>query len=534
MKGKKIAKLLSGALVAATLLTTLSACSGGGNASDGKSGKSSGKTEKITMLVLGNKPTNGRYQNMLKELNKKFQEKGVNAELDFFYVEWADWQTQYNTQLIAGDGSVDLITTATDWLYAWENSGKGAFLELTDDLLKENAPKTFEQVEKDGDWDVVKYSDGKVYFIPEDNYTQFTNHGFFYRGDWAEEAGFKDGEITKFEDFTVYFQYVLDNKEDVIPWDVTGANASVSPVPIDAYVAGHAKYQNLLGLSAGNYGLWNTTEDEPYTITSALMESDEWVEGAKLAKEWNDMGVWREDVLNYDGDTREEFFSGQSATDQHHAQTFYGSIYDNMTKRQEGSNPKFFYWGQENGNVFRDIKTHGAMAVSASSKHPELALQVYDLIRNDEECYRLINYGIEGTDYVVTDDGKLDYPEGYDSTKDALEANFWGGRMDEFELDKTTDMPTKHEMIDDLMENSKNYPYENLIFNKDQIESYQAGFASILAEYIPQFSAGKFDDVEGKVKEMRQKIKDAGYDEVKEMLQKDMDEWAKDNKVSYE
>ncbi len=153
--------------------------------------------------------------------------------------------------------------------------------------------------------------------------------------------------------------------------------------------------------------------------------------------------MWREDAANYDGDAREELYAGLYGADQHHTQTFIGQIYDNLSKKQPGSDPKFFYWGQENGNVFKDILTHGAMAVSAYSAHPEKALEVYDLLRNDEESYRLINYGIEGTDYVITDDGKLGYPEGYDSSTDSLGSNFWAGRMDEFELDRVTDAPNK-------------------------------------------------------------------------------------------
>ncbi len=109
-----------------------------------------------------------------------------------FFVEWADWQTQYNIQLLSGDDNVDLIGTATDWLYAWENAEKGAFLPLSEDMLKANAPKTWAQVDADGHWDLTKLADGKIYFMPEDNYTQYTNHGFFYRGDWAKEAGLRE------------------------------------------------------------------------------------------------------------------------------------------------------------------------------------------------------------------------------------------------------------------------------------------------------------------------------------------------------
>lgn len=79
------------------------------------------KHEVINLLVLGNKPSNGRLEAMLEKLNVILNEK-VNAELTMTYVEWADWQTQYNVQLLSGDSSMDLITTATDWLYAWKIS----------------------------------------------------------------------------------------------------------------------------------------------------------------------------------------------------------------------------------------------------------------------------------------------------------------------------------------------------------------------------------------------------------------------------
>ena len=91
-------------------------------------------------------------------------------------------------------------------------------------MLQANAPKTWAQVDADGHWDLTKLPDGKIYFMPEDNYTQYTNHGFFYRGDWAKEAGFENGEITKFEDFTKYFEWVKANKPDAYPWDVAGAS----------------------------------------------------------------------------------------------------------------------------------------------------------------------------------------------------------------------------------------------------------------------------------------------------------------------
>ncbi len=532
MRKKGMTKRIMALILSVIMLLSLAGCSGGGNKNNtdnstttnqGSSDTGSkdtaidtSKHEVINFLVLGNKPTNGRLEAMLKELNKILTEK-VNAELQLTYVEWADWQTQYNVQLLSGDTSLDIITTATDWLYAWENTQKGAFLPLSDDMLKTYAPKTYAQVSADNDWDICKYN-GEVYFIPEDHYTQYTNHGMFYRGDWAKEAGLADGTVSKFEDLTTYFKYIKDNKEGVIPWDANKGSGEI----LSAYIQSHTDFRTLIGVNAGNYAFWATKPGDA-TVSAPMMEDDTIYAAADLMKQWNDMGVWREDVLNYDGDSREELYAGTTGADQHHSQTFYSQVKPNMDIKQPGSDAKMYAWGSENNNIAKDLKTHGAAAISANSKHPERALMVYDLLRNDEQCYRLINYGIEGTDYIITDDGKLAYPDGYDSSTDALGADYWCGRNDDLELVNSFNWSGQTDMIANLNKIAYDYEYENLIINKDKIDTAQAAIASVLSEYIPQLAWGKFDDPKAKIDEMRAKIKAAGYDDVKASIQADLD-----------
>lgn len=500
---------------------TLAACSdnnGGGGSGGGGGGElDTSEAVTITMLVLGDKPTNGRLEAMLEQLNAKLTEK-VNASLELFYIEWADWQTQYNVQLLSGDDNVDLIGTATDWLFAWENAQKGAFLPMDEAMLSSYAPKTWAQVDADGHWELCKLPDGMIYFMPEDNYTQWTNHGFFYRGDWATEAGIPDGTITKFEEFTTYFQWVKDNQPEAYPWDVAGANEAA----LTGWVQGRTDYQTVQQVTAGIYAPFHTREGDLNTVTSYYMESDELIAAAENAKKWNDIGVWREDAINYDGDTRELFYAGLSGADQHHMQTFLGILH-RMPMDQPGSDPKFFYWGTENNNYFRDIKTHGAMAVSANSRNPERALAVYDLLRNDEECYHLLNYGIEGTDYVIDDDGRRAEPEGFDAATDALGSNFWYGRMDELEIPSATEPENKQELFDALDANAKDYPYERLVVDKTVIDSTLAAMGAVLSEYIPQLQYGKFDDPAAAIAEMRQKLTDAGYEDARASIQADIE-----------
>jgi len=501
-------------------LGTLTGCTGD---------EDSGTPTKITMMVLGDKPSNGRLEAMLKVLNPRLTEQ-ANATLELHYIEWADWQTQYNVQLLSGDSSVDLITTATDWLFAWENAQKGAFLPLSEDMLKKNAPKTWAQVDASGDWDLTKLDDGQIYFIPEDHYTQWTNHGFFYRGDWAKAAGIPDATITKFEQFTQYFTWIKKNKPKAYPWDVAGA--SNGEASLTGYLQGHTNQFTLQEVATGNYYPFQVDNSGAAPkLTSWYYNSDELLAAANEAKQWNDLGVWREDALNYDGVTREELYAGLSGTDQHHTQTFVTQVVDNMTKKQPGSDPKMFYWGQENGNVFRDIKTHGAMAVSANSKHADKALKVYDLIRNDKTDYDLLNFGIKDTDYLLTADGKLDYPKGWDISKDALDSNFWGGRMDEFEPGKVTDAPNKADIYKSLDGVAKVYPFSTLRVKKDQIDPTLTAIAGVLSEYIPQLEYGKTADPAATIAEMRQKLKDAGFEDAQKSIQADIDTWSKTHKT---
>ena len=470
----------------------------------------------IKFVVLGNKPTNGRLEAMLEQLNKVLTDK-VNAELELYYVEWADWQTQYNLLLASGDSTIDLIGTATDWLDAWPNSKKGAFLELTEDMLKTYAPKTYESVSEDH-WNMCKY-DGKIYLMPEDNYAQWTNHGFMYRGDWAKQFGLTNG-VNSFEQLGQYFQGIKDNYPDVIPWDAAASGQAFGSQLAGGYFESNTNTLFIDGLDVPIF--FGASKDDPFTIVSPYMEGQEYIDFAKLMKQWGDAGYWREDVLNYTGDTREEFYANQTGADQHHTQTYYTTVRPQMDIKQPGSDVQFFSFSEPSKNLLNLVITHGATAVGAASKHPERALMVYDLLRNDEQCYRLLNYGIEGTDYVVTADGKLDRPEGWDASTDALDSNFWYGRNDDLELDNVTWYAGK----DDIFANYASYaidsPYSQLVFETDDIASYMANMSDVFASYVTAIAFGKAGDPEQAVNDFRAAMKAAGYDEVYKTLQEQM------------
>ena len=120
----------------------------------------------ITYMTTGDKPSITATDEMMAELNKILTEK-VNAELQIYYIGWTDYLSNYNLTLAQMDGTVDLVGTASDWLDAWPNAKNGAFMKLSDDMLKTYAPKTWESVSPEH-WELCKY-DGDIYLMPEDN-----------------------------------------------------------------------------------------------------------------------------------------------------------------------------------------------------------------------------------------------------------------------------------------------------------------------------------------------------------------------------
>ena len=260
------------------------------------------------------------------------------------------------------------------------------------------------------------------------------------------------------------------------------------------------------------------------TVYTPFLEGDELVEYAKLMKKWDEIGVWKKDVLNNSSDNRSEFYLGQTAVDQHHSQTWYTTVRPEMDEKQPGSEVEFFWFGEESGNVTTMTITHGAMAISAASKHPARALAVYDLLRNDKECYCLFNYGIEGRQYELTIDGYRRKPAGYSEDKDGIVTDFWWGRNDDLEIRDSRGAWDKFDEICAVYDKVKlDYPYGQIVWDVDAINSELSNISDVWSNYMGRICYGKMDDPEAYVAEFRDALRKAGIEKVIASLQAQLD-----------
>lgn len=472
----------------------------------------------ITYMTVGDAKTNGEQEAALAEINK-ILESEINTTLEVYNIGWTDYLSNYNLTLAQMDGSVDLVGTGTDWLDAWTNAQQGAFLELSEDMLKTYAPLTYAQVPAEN-WDKCKYN-GEIYFLPEDHFTQWTNHGFMYRMDWAKEAGLENG-VHSWEDLTTYFKSVKEKHPDVLPWDSDGTH---NVQLVGGWMASHTDFISIDGICAG--ALYGGRTNDPYTLWSPFYEGDELVEFAKMMKEWDTLGVWKTDVLNNTGvDNREEMLQGQTSVDQHHTETWYGTVRPRMDKEQPGSDVGFFWFGEETGNLVALNITHGAMAISAASKNPERALMVADYLRNNEEVYHLICYGREGEQYVYDEaTGTRQQPEGYTDEGKGIAFNYWWGRNDDLEIpDGKRDLVSYEALCAEYDKVKIDYPYGKLVPDLSAIQSNINNINEIHDNYMKKISYGKYDgSAEDIVAEYRAALQSAGFETVLEELQKQVD-----------
>jgi putative aldouronate transport system substrate-binding protein len=187
-----------------------------------------------------------------------------------------------------------------------------------------------------------------------------------------------------------------------------------------------------------------------------------------------------------------------------------------------------FVFGEAEGrnNLISMSITHGGMSVGAHSKNPERALMVYDIIRHDEEMYMLLNYGIEGIQYII-EDGVMKRPEGYEEAKHQYYSDFWGGRMDKFELPNETfwsGMPEIYARYDKI---KKPFPYGRFVFDKTPIEAELAAITDVASQLAPGIAFGKVPDPEKAVEELRQKLLLVGHEKVMAEIQRQLDEYKK-------
>ncbi|MFQ9636419.1 MAG: extracellular solute-binding protein [Eisenbergiella sp.] len=396
---KKASKWISVLLTAAMVGTLLAGCGSGGSGSGSSGGSTDSATAdtavqteapgtagldtseevELVMYVVSNEPA--KQQELTDNMNKIFKEK-LNCTLKINYIGWAEYPNKYPLLFSSGE-SFDMAYAAT-WLNFAALAQKGAFMNL-DELWPSYAPENFAMQSETAKQQAT--IDGHYYCVPTLLAT-YSAYGPMYRTDILDGVDW-DGKMETFEDMEEYMDLVKANRPEFEPYDVNSAGSEMD----DLFMWNNGMY-SIKG-SSNDFLFIDPMEDNPKLFT--YYEYDKTPEFLEMMNRWNQKGFFSKSALS-DTDT-EKTKNGKASLKVHNVDTFTGLVIDK---------PDYSF---DYANLVKDVSnmafTQDAMVISNTSKHPERALALWDLITTDREAFDAFFYGIQDVSYELNDKGEV-------------------------------------------------------------------------------------------------------------------------------
>ncbi|GLX67044.1 extracellular solute-binding protein [Paenibacillus glycanilyticus] len=466
------------------------------------------KHVKLTWAALGDPPKD--FDAVKAKLNE-MTNKDLNADVDFVWIGWGDLDSKYPLMLMSGQ-NVDMIYTA-GWLGYSDNAKKGAFTELTKDMLDKYAPNAEQKLPPEA-WSNATV-DGKIIAVPR-NYLEYQDAGLAARGDIMGKAGLT--ALTSLDDVEKYMEAAKATDPKIVPFN-TGA--SVGDYPLTSFVLKEKSLISVPGLPA-NMLLFDPLETKPQ-VSSAFDNPDLLAAYPKI-REMFQKGYINKNVLNNKTPSRDSFQAGQSALAAYGDNQFRDS-FNGINTAHPDWNVSFQSFSPE-GPFIKLAYDSGMMAIPSSSGNKERALMFMDKFFSDPNYYMLMIYGIEGKHWEYTaDKSQIEVPAGTDPSLYPKWQYPWGfGDWVGFNKPSTTDYPDYAKHVEHMASVAKDNPYANFKPNTDSIKNEIAALNNVFLKYGGALAYGAADPDEA-LKKASAELKAAGYDKVKAEIQKQLDEF---------
>ena len=509
MKNNKLRKALAMSMAIAMTGGLLAGCgnsssSGSGSSNSGTTASESGSTAsasgdldtsefvELSMYIISDRPAG---QDVVDEnLNKLLKEK-LNCSLQINWIGWAEYANKYPLLFSSGE-EFDMAYSAT-WLNFASLAQKGAFKNL-DELWPSYAPKNFAAQSDSAKTQATV--NGSYYCVPSLNST-YKAYGPTYRTDIMEGTDW-DGKMETFEDIEEYCDIVKETHPEMEPID----QYSTAP-------EWHFMYMENQGLATFNgvrYLWYDPNVENPTVMTSYELEKTP--EFLEMMSRWNEKGFFPKSALSDTDSTKTQ--NGKAALKLHNMPTYSG-----LAIRQPD-------WGFEFTNLVKDVAhlpyTQDCMVISNTSKNPERAMALWDLITSDQEVYDAFYYGVEGTTYDLNDKGEFEILDADLYSTNAM----WAAATDGLSRNQvgTPDAYTENQQKfeEQIQEGKGNEKFASFVLDTSSFETQLAACNNVQQQYWWPLELG-YTDAETGLAEYQQQMEAAGIETLKEEAQKQLD-----------
>lgn len=482
------------------LFLMLSACSSNGDEAKPNSSPTEGANGQKPLVELiwyypqiAAQPNFNAIQTAVNQITQK----EIHATVKLMPVDFGSYEQKLNTELAANQ-AIDIVWTS-NWLFNYKlNAQKGAFQPI-DELLKP-FPKLKEQIPQKV-WDAAKI-DGKVYAVP--SYQTITNQpGFYIQKRFVDKYKFDLSTVKKAEDLEPLLEQIAKNEPGIIPL----ANPVFNP-----YVHGMHK----LNGGAGSNSAIVYQEDKTFKV-HALADTPEYQQYLQTARSWFEKGIFKKDIAIID--IQAERAKGNVAV------TFESSIKPGGEVEAQSRGGGYELVGISIMPPFIAADINATLnAVSFTSKHPDRAMELLNLVNTNKDLYNLLSFGIEGVDYTKLADNiiKKNPNAGYWTDTNWVFGNVFNGYLEEGKPADTWEKTIQQN------EEATVSPFIGFQYTNNDFKTEGANTTALSEEYDLLLTTGSIDPKE-KFPEYAERLKKAGLDRVIDDIQKQFDAWLTQN-----
>jgi putative aldouronate transport system substrate-binding protein len=471
------------------------------------------KAVKLYGYLIGSPPAG--MPEVMAELNRKLK-ADLNCTMEIDYINWADRLSKYPLVLAAGE-DIDWIFTA-NWCMFAQQASKGAFLELTEELLADCMPRHYATVPREG-WRQARV-DGRIFMVPTATPDRKVPV-FLLRRDLR--AKYRIPEIKRLSEADPYFASIVKHQSGMVPMNLE--------IGYDLPAAFSAARNSYCPPFA-----WAVNDSVPFiynyelAVPRARTELDgeygaAFTRAAKIMREWSAKGYFNRNPFANKVRSLEAFAEGKSAVAFGNSQDSQGAI---SKAEEKGFDVEILPVLSSTGTYPADPYINNGFAVAAASKNGRKTLMAMDLIMEDPAYDYLVYFGIEGRNYVIRD-GKIGLPEGLTTNTNTYPpdmAGFWFTNKGIFKPLASWG-PSYLGIRAGLERMLVSTPYSSFSFIPDNVKTEFANVTQAWQQYAQPLQIGMVEDVEEAVAMLKGKLAAANMEKVRAEIQRQMDGFAR-------
>lgn len=480
-------KLLALGVAAMVIVGALSGCSIGGKKS----------SDDVIVWYMPKSIDNMSDKDLVMAEANKIFEKELGVTVDLRLIDYGNYGEKMNVIITSGEEFDICQTVSYDTTLRQIKSG--AFVPL-DDLLKQYGQDILNK------WTDLEYTtatvDGKIQFVQGQG-TYSVAGSIVFKKDLVEKYGFDYKNVKTLEDLEPYLKLIKEKEPSMIPMmhDVWGA---ISQRYYDESIPGL-----IFDEEAGKY--------------IKLSDATDWIDARRTKNDFYKKGYIAKDAITQK-DTQTEAKSGRYAV-------MNNTGYYTEDGSKSSSNLGFPCVEAYRGTSVISSKGGAAQAISTTSKKPEKAMQVLNLIWKDPNLSNLLAYGVEGVNYTVDEERSAEIgsrsviPKSGNEMTWAIWHNCVGPLWDQW--DSSWNRKESLEYMQEVNRTAKRSPAMGFNLDTEPVKTQFAKVTAVKDEAIRVFNTGSMDDFDAYLEDYKRKMDDAGLNDILEETNKQFEAWKK-------